>query len=166
MSELTTPIKIDIPGIGSIESADLYLKSEVDKVIAELTARLQHSLPYRTCRKCGKNVTLMFMPRVDNNARYWKLFNNKGIDYVVGIQCANCGEVAFVTKQMHEDEIRHYKYKRCLAMARWCESEEKRLEAIAPLFGTDKECWEYNSDYWCKWHNRWLELAEKFKEAK
>lgn len=36
MSELTTPIKIDIPGIGSIESADLYLKSEADAFIAEL----------------------------------------------------------------------------------------------------------------------------------
>ena len=33
--ELTTPVKIDIPGVGTIESADLYLKSEVDEVIAE-----------------------------------------------------------------------------------------------------------------------------------
>lgn len=40
MSELTTPIKIDIPGIGSIESADLYLKSEVDEAIAELKAEI------------------------------------------------------------------------------------------------------------------------------
>ena len=58
------------------------------------------------------------------------------------------------------------KYKRCLAMAKWCESEENRLEAISPIFDTDKEYWEYNSDYWGKWHNRWRELAEKFKEAK
>lgn len=34
MSELTTPIKIEIPGVGTIESADLYLKSEANKVIA------------------------------------------------------------------------------------------------------------------------------------
>ena len=39
-TELTTPIKIEIPGIGTIESADLYLKSEVDKVIAELENRI------------------------------------------------------------------------------------------------------------------------------
>lgn len=38
--ELTTPIKIEIPGIGTIESADLYLKSEADKVIAELKYKL------------------------------------------------------------------------------------------------------------------------------
>lgn len=35
-TELTTPVKIEIPGIGTIESPDLYLKSEVDKVIADL----------------------------------------------------------------------------------------------------------------------------------
>lgn len=65
-----------------------------------------------------------------------------------------------------EKELRHHKYKRCLDKAKLCESEEKRLEAIAPIFDTDKECWEYNSDYWYKWRERWLELAEQFKEAK
>lgn len=35
-TELTTPVKIEIPGIGTIESPDLYLKSEVDRVIADL----------------------------------------------------------------------------------------------------------------------------------
>lgn len=35
-TELTTPVKIGIPGIGTIESADLYLKSEVDKFISDL----------------------------------------------------------------------------------------------------------------------------------
>lgn len=63
-----------------------------------------------------------------------------------------------------DNEICHHKYKLCLAMARWCENEEARLEAVAPLFDTDKECWEYNSDYWTKWRNRWLELAENFKD--
>lgn len=61
--------------------------------------------------------------------------------------------------------IAHNKYKRCLAMAKWCESEGNRLEVMVPIFDTDKECWEYNSDYWQKWYKRWLELAEQFKEA-
>ena len=39
-TELTTPLKIEIPGIGTIESADLYLKSEADKVIAEKDAEI------------------------------------------------------------------------------------------------------------------------------
>ena len=37
-TELTTPIKIEIPGIGTIERADLYLKSEADTAIAKLNA--------------------------------------------------------------------------------------------------------------------------------
>ena len=40
MSELTSPIMIDIPGVGSIESADLYLKSEADNVIAEKDSKI------------------------------------------------------------------------------------------------------------------------------
>lgn len=61
--------------------------------------------------------------------------------------------------------IMHQKYKRCLDKAKLCKSEEKRLEAIAPFFDTDKECWEYGSDYYVKWHKRCLEIAEKFKEV-
>lgn len=31
--KLTTPIEINIPGLGTIESADLYLKQEVDEIL-------------------------------------------------------------------------------------------------------------------------------------
>lgn len=64
----------------------------------------------------------------------------------------------------HLRRVNIQKYKRCLDKADRCESEENRLEAVAPIFDSDKECWEYNSDYWFKWRNRWLELAEKFKQ--
>ena len=50
---------------------------------------------------------------------------------------------------------RHQKYKRCLAMAKLCEF--------------DMEQWVEGSLRWQRrknWHKRWLELAEKFKEAK
>ncbi len=91
-TELTTPIKIEIPGIGTIESADLYLKSEVDRVIA------------------------------------------------------------------------HNKYKRCLAMAAWCKN------AILGWMGYEKSFSSHQRYIkvmlFTKWHKRWLELAEKFKEAK
>lgn len=73
---------------------------------------------------------------------------------------------SWVLESEAKEVIDYQKYKRCLDKAEKCESEEKRLEAISPIFDTDKECWEYNSDYWTRWHQRWLELAEKFKEAK
>ena len=84
----------------------------------------------------------------------------------------DCDNLGIMTDKLKKagrslrQKMNHQKYKRCMAMAERCESEEKRLEAISPIFDTDKECWEYNSDYWYKQHKRWLELAEKFKEAK
>lgn len=51
--------------------------------------------------------------------------------------------------------ICHSNYKRCLAMAKWCESENYTA------------CWYHENSERCewteKWHKRWLELAEKFK---
>ena len=51
-------------------------------------------------------------------------------------------------------ELRHHKYKRCLAMARWCNECHTFNET------NEKRTWLH------KWHKCWLELAEKFKEAK
>lgn len=53
--------------------------------------------------------------------------------------------------ESEEKEIRHHKYKRCLAMALL--SLEKR------------ETYKVEYEEWCiKWYKRWLALADKFKE--
>jgi hypothetical protein len=71
-----------------------------------------------------------------------------------------CGRLQ--TANLIKDEqlaaTRHHKYKRCLAMARWC--ERKRIDAAN--YRTPRQKW----DFYDKWYKRWLELAEKFKEAK
>ena len=59
-----------------------------------------------------------------------------------------------------EESIRHHKYKRCLAMARWCASRS----ASWCLDPADEQL--HKSDFYDKWKKRWLELAEKFKESK
>lgn len=56
-----------------------------------------------------------------------------------------------------EKEIRHQKYKRCFKMARWC----AQMMVFNSKYGTAKK-WHLFK----KWRKRWLELAEKFKEAK
>ena len=64
------------------------------------------------------------------------------------------------------DEIRHQKYKRCLAMAEMCEARYDEEDAKVNGCGAS---WEYISKemkYWERWRNRWLKIAELFKDAK
>jgi hypothetical protein len=56
--------------------------------------------------------------------------------------------------------IAYHKYKRCLAMARWCASRS----ASWCLDPADEQL--HKSEFYDKWKHRWLEIAEKFKEAK
>lgn len=111
MSELTTRFIDDTYAeyykTGKHELAEIYLKSEADKVISELKAKLEYS---RNARK------------------YWRK------EYLIEYK-----------------ELRHQKFKRCLAMAKICEN--KLGTVVKP-------------GWWNKWHKRWLELAKKFKEAK
>ena len=53
-------------------------------------------------------------------------------------------------------ELRHNKYKRCLAMVRYCHESAMWLEE----YGVTK-----SATFMLRWEKRWLELAEKFKEA-
>lgn len=63
----------------------------------------------------------------------------------------------YVMQARAEKKLRRYKFKWCLAMAGRC-----RLRGR--LFGA---CGLYEKELWAlKWHKRWLELAERLKEAK
>lgn len=72
---------------------------------------------------------------------------------------ANYNEFAYKLKseeladtcRFYEDELRHQKYRRCIAMA-------QVLEHVCPI--TNRK-----AKWMDKWHKRWLELSEKFKEA-
>jgi len=60
-------------------------------------------------------------------------------------------------------QIAYNKYKRCLAMARWCSERVARIEKDYAFWRHGKD---YASNFYKRWKKRWLELAEKFKEAK
>lgn len=87
MSELTTPIKIGIPGIGLIESADLYLKPEVDETIAELKTEnkwLKRAL-YKACANWALS-TLSWLDCIDQGeprkwSEMWQRCLNKAEEY-------------------------------------------------------------------------------------
>lgn len=56
-----------------------------------------------------------------------------------------------------ENEIRHGKYKRCLAMAKWC-NERWILDDCLYELGKTR--------FYERWEKRWLKIAEQFKEDK
>ena len=61
-----------------------------------------------------------------------------------------------------EKELRHQKYKRCLDMADLCFREYQTYCALIDRL----ENFFDEKDFYERWHKRWLELAEKFKEGK
>ena len=56
-----------------------------------------------------------------------------------------------------DKQLRHQKFKRCLAMENWCMTEYLHSKC---LDFTNTEQW-----YWRRWHIRWRNLAKKFKEG-
>lgn len=69
--------------------------------------------------------------------------------------------------------IRRQKYKRCFAMAKQCRESMRLMrtyEATDDYWnlepGHDAEYFCKKGDFYKKWRNRWLKLAEKFKEDK
>ena len=70
-----------------------------------------------------------------------------------------CGrlQTANLIKNEQLAATRHQKYKRCLNNAWWCLREE--------FFAEDCR-YERWVDWSIKWHKRWIELSEQFKEAK
>ena len=65
--------------------------------------------------------------------------------------------------------IAHHKYKRCLAMARWCESRSNKLFEdtlyVRDMGLEPSDELTFKLEFFRKWYKRWLKLAEKFKEA-
>lgn len=60
--------------------------------------------------------------------------------------------------------IAHSKYKRCLAMARWCGIGAQFQHNIVLQFNNP---FYIKRAMWLeKWRNRWLAIAKQFKEAK
>lgn len=96
---------------------------------------------------------------LEKMSQYKVLYNEKCRDI-------NTQERFFAMKVAHE------KYKRCLALADYAEAESCYHTTLANGFWLlrnditrrDKE--RRIAKRWDKWQNRWLAIAEKFKEAK
>ena len=80
------------------------------------------------------------------------------------------GLADYYLKSEADKVIAHNKYKRCLAMAEWCRMHDEFTQLESERLGLPQRTlfleYRRKAMWWNKWHNRWLELAEKFKEAK
>ena len=116
--------------------ADYYLKEEADKVIAEL-------------EESHKKEVGQLLMEIEEQKR---------------LRDMALASVPNVLKVMKI--IQHHKYKRCLAMARMCSARHDEEDTKVNGHGAS---WDYTSKemkYWKRWRQRWLDIAEKFKEAK
>lgn len=116
------------------EYYEFYLKYEADQVIAEKDKEIQ---------------------RLENLCESYR------------IDCDNLAiREANAYKEIERDnkQIAHQKYKRCLAMAMWCET--KFAYYLASCDRYDNKYVNKKAGHFYKWKYKWLELAEKFKEAK
>ena len=59
--------------------------------------------------------------------------------------------------------VRHQKYKRCVAMAKWCKYWANYWKCCEP---PDCSLFIAKAKYYRKWQKRWLKIAEQFKENK
>jgi hypothetical protein len=124
MSELKAVHAFDVyeayTKTGDDDAAQVYLKSEADKVIAELIEKNKR-LANKDMIMAGETIKGVF------------------------------------------DVLQHHKYKRCLNKAEWCEERCARYDVLQERTGFS---WRREIDFYFRWSQRWLELAEKFKEAK
>jgi hypothetical protein len=116
---------------------------ECDEIVREYRGQLSNEMrPYYLKSEADKVIA-------EKDAEIVEL-KKQVHDYALGL---------FVIQASAEKEARHQKHRRCLAMAKWCDSEMNywydRIEM--------EQCQRFK--FYDKWHKRWLELAEKFKEA-
>ena len=113
-----------------------YIKSEADKVFAELEER----------HKMEVEQLLMEIVELKEKRDTAEKLLNKALN------CVSNGKNHIISLARKNN---HSNYKRCLAMAKLCHWK-------MGVFIYKKE----KSDFYHRWRKRWLELAEKFKEAK
>ena len=141
---------IDVDKIADVRSlsGQFYRKSEVDEVISTIKAERDE---YRYNLSCARNeINNMQIAMRDDI----KSITNKDKEIAELEERIADGDKDFEMVNNQNERllkfVRHHKHKRCLAMA-------QVLEHVCPITNR-KAKWQD------KWHKRWLELSEKFKD--
>ena len=141
---------IDVDKMADVRSlsGQFYRKSEVDEVISTIKAERDE---YRYNLSCARNeINNMQIAMRDDI----KSITNKDKEIAELEERIADGDKDFeMVNNQNERLIKtvlHHKHKRCLAMA-------QVLEHVCPI--TNRK-----AKWMDKWHKRWLELSEKFKD--
>ena len=143
---------IDVDKMADVRSlsGQFYRKSEVDEVISTIKAERDE---YRYNLSCARNEINNIQEAMRDDI---KSITNKDKEIAELEERIADGDKDFEMVNNQNERllkfVRHHKHKRCLAMA-------QVLEHVCPITNR-KAKWQD------KWHKRWLELSEKFKEAK
>lgn len=149
MSELKV---IDVDKMADVRSlsGQFYRKSEVDEVISTIKAERDE---YRLNLSCARNEIHNMQIAMRDDI---KSITNKDKEIAELEERIADGDKDFEMVNNQNERllkfVRHHKHKRCLAMA-------QVLDHVCPI--TNRK-----AKWMDKWHKRWLELSEKFKEAK
>ena len=128
-----------------VEPSEVYLKSEADEELRKLHRQIEflqttHS-SCNDCNKCADGMGRVFDESLDELKKEKAYLLEHTTDVI----------------NSQERVIHHQKYKRCLAMARYCRSVWCSIIFIRDETGAGR---------YMKWERRWLRIAEQFKEAK
>lgn len=138
-----------------IVPSDVYLKSEADEELAKLNRQVEflqttHS-SCNNCNKCADGMGRVFDESLDELKKE-KAYLLEHTTEVINSQ---------------ERVIHRQKYKRCLAIARWCFTKSNYHFVVGRSEGGKTGMTHYRiSSFYSKWYKRWMKLAEKFKESK
>jgi len=143
---------------GKHELAQIYLKSEADKVIAELEESHKEEVEQLLMEIVGLKDSIGKLLKAKTEQVMDEVFQ-KSLIYGEGF-------VPVEHAMRLVAELRHNKQKRCLAMAQECEEAYNRECGLNPEEMTNKEFYRQQIEFWPRWSSKWLELADKFKEAK
>ena len=131
---------------------EFYLKSEADKVIANKDYEI---------KELKNSITKLLGMDIE---QVMKEVIQKTLIYGDGFVPVEHAMKLVADLRHHKAVLRHHKYRRCLAMAMWCESEMWNIRNTPLCEMFYHEVWQHDDEFWQRWYQRWQELAEKFKD--
>lgn len=107
----------------------------------------------------------------DKEIEFWKNQSHEHYEHWFSLNKQYEGWFGKVVRcERAERELRHQKFKRCLAMAKICEDEAEinhnSAYEASEYLPSYEDGFRRKAKHYERWHKRWLELAEIFKEAK